>query len=563
MERKLVVIAIQEEYLAIISKQIKEIVGDMIKVKSITVKDITKESVSPNDVVLLSGIFIKELILPFIPVDARCVIAKRAINIVNLRDLIDLPKGQNILIVNDNRINTKETLEMLTQILFEHHYLAYDPEHPFPEKIDYVVTPGEKHLVPKAFAKVIDIGPRVLDLETLLELFEAFGLQEQSSVFVKRYIKSLVSVTKVSYGNDPKAFLTESVKTAASRSFEDIVASSLKMKELVHIAQKVAKTHYPVLITGEKGTGKTMLAEAIHNHSAVSDHPFVTVNCSMKNNELLEEELFGVDDNPGLVELAHGGTLFIKEIDHLPHSIQKRVVQYLENNHLFRIGKKNAIPINVRLIATSNSDLNSLVQSEAVVTDLYYYLAPFSMNVPSFNSRKEDLEPLIDAFLKQFSQSDVHFSIEVLEAFHHYHWPGNVRELYNVISYCVCLEEKTITKANLPLFFNGEVKEKEQDIGLETKSIIESIEKHGFLDESIAILTVFENGKKMQKSFGRIKVRKQLEEKGITLTDQQLRSRMEVLGDLGLLLVRQGRAGSTISREGSFFLHAMSATNKK
>lgn len=166
-----------------------------------------------------------------------------------------------------------------------------------------------------------------------------------------------------------------------------------------------------------------------------------------------------------------------------------------------------------------------------------------------------DIEGLIDAFKKHFHQADLQFSMDVMAAFYHYDWPGNVRELYNVISYCVCLQESRIELASLPLFFKGIQRHVDQeDEELNMQQVIQGIEKHGFLSESIGLLQIYRTGKIQNASYGRTKMKSLLLEKGFALTDQQLRLRIEILNKLGLLNVRIGRAGTTISEKGERFL---------
>ncbi|MEX2104586.1 MAG: Fis family transcriptional regulator, partial [Bacilli bacterium] len=186
IDRTLTIIAIQEEYLSTISKQVQEIAGDMIKIRSITVKDLAREAIPLGETVLLSGEFILQLVKPFLTPEIKYIVAKRGLNFVNMRELLSLPKGQHILIVNDNKLHTDEAVQALSESVFEHYYYPFYPDSPVPVDIDYVVTPGEKQLVPQGWHNIIDIGPRVLDLETIYELFNHFGLIHNHSLLTKR-----------------------------------------------------------------------------------------------------------------------------------------------------------------------------------------------------------------------------------------------------------------------------------------------------------------------------------------------------------------------------------------
>lgn len=172
-------------------------------------------------------------------------------------------------------------------------------------------------------------------------------------------------------------------------------------------------------------------------------------------------------------------------------------------------------------------------------------------------SREPIAAKLVADLIETAGANRVTFSTDAMEAFYHYDWPGNVRELYNVISYCVCLNTTSIGRESLPLFFKGNQKfdateNTEQDLGI--NEIIRTIEKHGFLSESISLLQIYQKGKKQNESYGRRRIKQLLSDEQYSLTDQQLRLRIEVLNKTGLLNVRKGRAGTTISAKGEQFL---------
>jgi len=172
------------------------------------------------------------------------------------------------------------------------------------------------------------------------------------------------------------------------------------------------------------------------------------------------------------------------------------------------------------------------------------------------SERKDDFKALIDTYLKKYlNRSKLNISDEVMDILKQHCWLGNVRELFNVISYLACIDEKVIRPNSLPFFIKvkeqGGINIREISKKVDEDKLISEIEKHGFLEESIAILEIFSEGKKRYTSYGRIALRKLLEdEKGIKLSNQQLRLRLEVLNNLNLLIVRRGRSGTTISREG-------------
>jgi hypothetical protein len=196
MKRKVHVISIQEEYLNIISKQLIEVIGDSIEISSLTIKNLDLNIILVGDIVILSKEILKGITRPFIPDSCPIIIAKREINIVNTKELISLPEGQKILVVNDTIEHAKETAFSLENIYFEHTYYVDNGVNPIPESIDFIVTPGEMHLVPQHFTNVIDIGPRLLDYQTFLELTFLIDKKYDQKHLMNRFMKSQVSLAK-------------------------------------------------------------------------------------------------------------------------------------------------------------------------------------------------------------------------------------------------------------------------------------------------------------------------------------------------------------------------------
>lgn len=564
MEKRLVIIGIQEENLVFITEQIKHILGEFIKIKSLTIKDLHYSTIRQNDVVLLSGDVLKELVQPFISPTCTCLIAKREVNIVNLEDLMKLSAGQHLLVVNDHYSDTIETVLSLEQILFEHTYYPYVPNQPLPEIIDYVVTPGEKHLVPKAFRTIIDIGPRVISFETLEEILFHFDLAVSHSLLMNRYIKALVLVSKKSAKSTPSPFEDQN----QDRTFAHFVTNSSIMRETVDIARKIAATTLPVHIEGETGVGKKLLAEATHNESPFRNGPFYTYNCTGKVEELIAVELFGKEEEnksiQGIVEAANGGTLFLKNLEYLSYDLQDRFMQLLASKEFRRVNGEETIPVNLRLITSTVQGLFELLEARKIRTEYYSYISSYTLRMPTLQERTADLEALIEMFKAQFRKRELRFSPEVMEVFYKYSWPGNVRELFNVVSYCACTQTSTIELKSLPLYFRGhDALEQQNDHDIDAKKIIATIEEHGFLKESVGILEIFKAGKEQHVAYGRTRLIKLLSTRGIHLTDQQLRLRLEILKKLGLLNVRQGRAGTTISLKGEQFLQRILSDKDK
>lgn len=577
VDKVVTIISIQDEYLSTVSKQMTEIAGDLIKVRPISIKNLARETISEGDIVLLSANFILPLVRPFLPPGVRCIEAKRGLNFVNIKKLLFAPQGQNILVVNDTKHTTEETIQALRETVFEHNYYAYAPDTPIPEQIDYIITPGEMQIVPEGNMKVINIGYRVLALETVFEIFEALELDCQLFFLANRYMKSLVALSIGNHAHKMGSTISKWMEYKGGKTakyfFDDIIAHSQAMNDVLKIARKLAKTGDPVHIFGETGTGKRMLAQAMHNDSSVKMGPYLNINCAARSSDMLERELFGTESGgqtfPGLFELANGGTLCIEEIDELPVSLQGRLLQVLEEGQVIRINGQTPIPIQARIISTSDTDLSLLVDEGKFRRDLFYYLAALTCKVPSLSERKEDFELLIQTYLQtHLHRGDLVIPSDMIKLLRQYSWPGNVIELFNALSYMACLDEKEITLELLPFYMKGRLQKaavysipQEMDES-ELNELFMSIEEHGFLEESLAILEVYDEGKKQHTSYGRAMVQKRLEEKDISLSEQQLRTRLDALNQLELLNVRQGRSGTTISRKGELFLQTLRMKNK-
>jgi transcriptional regulator with GAF, ATPase, and Fis domain len=228
--------------------------------------------------------------------------------------------------------------------------------------------------------------------------------------------------------------------------YGEILGQSERIRKVLRQAEQVAATDMTVLILGETGTGKELMARAIHGGSARKLRPLVKVNCSALPAELMESELFGhekgaftgaVTKQIGRFELADGGTIFLDEIGDLPPSLQAKLLRVLQEGEFERLGSSKTLRVNVRVIAATNRDLSAAMRNEAFRSDLYYRLAVYPIEMPPLRERKGDIGLLANAFLKEASRrlgrSFEGIPRRVLEAMERYDWPGNVRELQNVI----------------------------------------------------------------------------------------------------------------------------------
>ena len=245
----------------------------------------------------------------------------------------------------------------------------------------------------------------------------------------------------------------------ARHFFPDIIGESMTMRGLLSLIKKVAPTDSTVLILGESGTGKELVANSIHDNSERRDSPFIKLNCAAIPEELLESELFGHEKGaftgatkfkPGKFDMADGGTIFLDEIGDMPFNLQAKVLRILQEQEFYRVGGSRTIKVDVRIIASTNKNLEKMVQEGTFREDLFYRLNVFTLHLPPLRERKEDIPLLVDSFLKN-APKKVEISSVALQMLVAFSWPGNIRELQNTIeSASVIAENGYIEPVQLP-----------------------------------------------------------------------------------------------------------------
>jgi two-component system NtrC family response regulator len=254
-------------------------------------------------------------------------------------------------------------------------------------------------------------------------------------------------------------------QSVRAEGFEDMLGASPQMQAVFAYIRKVAKTTAPVLLLGESGTGKEMAALAIHRRSSRKDGPFVAINCNAIPENLLESELFGHEkgsftgahtQRKGLMEAAGGGTLFLDEIGELPPGIQVKLLRFLQEQRFQRVGGRQEIQIDTRIIAATNVDLKQAVAGGKFREDLFFRLAVVVIKLPPLRERADDTVLLAREFLHRYAaqneKTNLTFAPEALRAVNCYSWPGNVRELQNRVKRAVIMADgKRITEKDLEL----------------------------------------------------------------------------------------------------------------
>jgi two-component system NtrC family response regulator len=285
-------------------------------------------------------------------------------------------------------------------------------------------------------------------------------------------------------------------------TFEGMLGTCRKMQEVFAVIRKVATTDAPVLITGESGTGKELVACAMHRLSVRRDNPFIVINCGAIPENLLESELFGHEkgaftgahiQRKGRFEMAEGGTLFLDEIGELPLSLQVKLLRFLQERVIERVGGREQIEVDTRVIAATNRDLKEAMKEGRFREDLYFRLGVILMSLPPLREREGDIILIAKTFLERYAGEGRKkirgFSDQAIEALAQYAWPGNVRELENRIKRAVIMAEGAkITPADLEM---ETPKEKYENMGL--KEAREAVEKE------LVTKAIFRNNGNMTK----------------------------------------------------------------
>lgn len=280
------------------------------------------------------------------------------------------------------------------------------------------------------------------------------------SIYSQNHLHSiLVRLSNEFYENLPE-----------SGAFERLIGSSHAFVHIQNLIKRVADSPTPILITGETGTGKELVARSFHEQSRRNKYPFVAINCSSIPENLFESELFGYEEGSftgakkggkmGRIEMAQGGTLFLDELGEMPLSVQPKLLRVLQEYELERVGSTKKIHLDIRIVAATNRDLREMIKEGKFREDLFYRISVINVKLPPLRDRKEDIIPISLNYLERLKTKMTTplrtISHEAEQAFLNYSWPGNIRELQNVVEYAANLcDSDTLTLADLPEHMRG------------------------------------------------------------------------------------------------------------
>ncbi|AWI05123.1 sigma-54 interaction domain-containing protein [Clostridium drakei] len=339
----------------------------------------------------------------------------------------------------------------------------------------------------------------------------------------------------------------------AKYNFDYIKTCSIRMKECISLARKIASSDLTALIIGESGTGKELLAQSIHNASPRAKQPFVAINCAALPENLLESELFGYEGGSftgalkegkiGLFEQANNGTIFLDEIGDMPLPLQARILRVLQERQVMRIGSQSVIDINVRVISATNRKLMEMVQQGKFREDLFYRLNVLPINIPPLRERKDDIISTMKDFI---IRKELKISDEVKNILLNYRWPGNVRELQNVSAYIELMSDGTVNLDNLPFYILNKSMDFEKEFQI--------INNKCSLNNTVEIIKIIEEKNYLNEGVGRKNIEVILKERYISVTEAEVRRILTILNRLNLVTSSVGRKGSEITVKGKKFI---------
>ena len=565
---------------------LNHIFSKYIHLETCLAADVDTERMEKADLVLFSSRFAARMAEPLMTPKIRYLICIRTFNHTYLNRILSIPSNSEVYLVNDLECSAKDSIQLLYTLgITQYRFIPYYPGCPETDaRIQYAVTVGENKLAPRNVQTLVDIGIRIADISTISEIASFFHLPlSLADVVSLNYINQFVQLLKISNHQLSQAtntkFITQSIlsnidtgvcivddggkiqminkqfKEALDIPRSHLVGTLLKeaVPELDGIAkrsqdqrspfflvrrgkedplklavQEIRDMDHRVLISGEPGTGREVLAQAIHNNSRRSAKPFMKLNLTVLSEGQIMEELFPGDGREGILNRAEGGTLYLNGIHYMSISMQKEFLNMMDQ-----------MP-DVRFIASTEEDLYTMCQEGRFLKSLFYMIGEVSLETFPIRQRPEDIPLLFEYFIRNiYNNSALRWtdmcSEELWNSLTAYSWPGNGKEIENLCKYVYCFHsEGKLTIRDLPAYIRLQMAKK--------TSLLSPLEKR-------VLQTVAQNPKT-----GRAGLQEILENEGIQVAEGKIRSILQSLSEQGLIKVNRTRGGCEITETGELQL---------
>lgn len=613
--------------------QLTRLMGEYIIINNMLISEL-KDTPIIADLIVFTSTFVKGRALRYIDPNINSIVAKRVIDHKNIKAIISIEEGTDVLFINDCYETTCEAIEQIIELGLDHiKYHPYFPDCTSYPKLEIAITPGEAQLAPYNPKTLIDIGSRILDVKTIDDIITILQIDEFfKSGLITEYIRDIIEISRSIDESRRSSYESKEIlemivnsldygvafvniegkiisinskfeyifgikkKNLIGKLFEELfpcsnfsliadgnyrtqlenkevsiqiqevnfskkigyivsvkqndklIKNGSKLKlgqdnflnrklhnfsdyytinkdvlQMIKKANKFAKTDGTILIVGENGTGKEILAQGIHTNSYRNKNSFVPINIATISSNLVESELFGYEEGTftgaikggkiGLFEIANGGTIFIDEIGDTPIDVQAKLLRVLEEKRIRRVGGFDELPIDVRIIAATNKDLLDLVNEGKFRLDLFFRINILPLNTIPLRERPEDIEYLLKYFINlKLIDKNIHsleeiFENETIEFFKSYKWKGNVRELINLVEYLVLIyEDQKIGIQSLHSYMI-ENKDSYERIILNASEVWILSQFDKYLDTSIGRIRLAELAKASNQNIGEGKIR--------------------------------------------------------
>jgi transcriptional regulator with PAS, ATPase and Fis domain len=661
-----------------LQRNVLAVFGDHVTVNTYFMDTLTQRASIKDDLIMLMAGSRGTQVRKFVLHPENIIIVKRTFVKEKIYPLFSIPEGTDVLVVNDNIETVLDSISSLYHIGVKHvNLIPFEAGKSYP-KINYAITPSERELVPPSVEHIYDVGNRVVDIPTMLQIssilhisdaatrhrlynynleifspnegiienynnllsrteemdqllelshdgilltdadgkihihnkrfMEIFDLSEPP---IGRYLHEILetvplrdhyhetfhdglvtyrnriinlekrnirhfnqesrmyfSFQEVTHIKKLEQNLTKKLRKRgqiARYTFDDIFSASPQMQIIFEKAKKIARTDLTVLITGETGTGKEILAQAIHNASGRNLQPFLAVNCAAIPPDLIESEFFGYaagsftgalrGGKQGLFEQANNGTVFLDEIGDMPNHLQSKLLRVLQERQVTPIGSDHTIDIDIRVVAATHKSPFEMLEERTFRKDLFYRLNVFPLELPSLRERREDIPFL----LRRFADGRFTCAEECLAVLVDYDWPGNVRELINVVQYLATAGSSVAGVEALPRYILESFRVSTDRGGTAPlPNDLFLLGQRCDLERAISVLRTIDTLNMIGTTAGRKHITEYLSAAGLMITESPLRRILTILTEMGLISVSRGRKGPELTGRGRSCLSAYS-----